>query len=88
MGGRAGGGASGGMGGGSGQRDYLAEAGITMKDVMKVMKTQLTKHAPTPEQIVKKKIAQKKKAIEDKKAFDFLVGNIEAGLKAKKAGKL
>ena len=81
MGARSGGGASGGIG--SGTRDYLAEAGITMGDVMKVMKTSLTKNAPTNEQIVKKKIAKMKKDKADKEAFNFLLGNIEAGLKKK-----
>lgn len=90
MGGRAGGGASGGMGSRSraGSVDYLAQAGINDADIMKVLKTSMTKNAPTAEQIVKKKIAQKKKAIEDKKAFDFLVSNIEKGLTARKQGKL
>jgi len=90
MGARTGGGVSGGMGSRSrgGGIDYLAQAGISDADIMKVLKTSMTKNAPTPEQIVKKKIAQKKKAIEDKKAFDFLVSNIEKGLTARKQGKL
>ena len=91
MGGRAGGGASAGMGSrsrGGGGVDYLAQAGINDADIMKVLKTSMTKNAPTAEQIVKKKIAQKKKAIEDKKAFDFLVSNIEKGLTSRKQGKL
>ena len=90
MGARSGGGAAGGMGSASrsGGVDYLAQAGITDADIMKVLKTSMTKTAPTAGQIVKKKIAQKKKAIEDKKAFNFLLANIEKGLAARRQGKL
>ena len=88
MGARSGGGANAGMGGGSGQRDYLAEAGISMDDVTKVMNKSLKNVEYNATKEAKKYQKKLQKQAADKAAFDFLVGNIEAGLKAKKAGKI
>lgn len=88
MGARSGGGAGFGSRSGGGQRDYLAEAGISMDDVTKVMNKSLKNVEYNATKETKKFQKKLQKQAADKAAFEFLVGNIEAGLKAKKAGKL
>ena len=77
MGGRAGGGASGGIGKGSrsGGRDYVAEAGFTDKDIMRVMKSALRKNGLDAKYNAK----QAAKAAQQEQDFNTVVNMLSSG---------